>query len=196
EDPHEVAVPELVDGDEPDQGEHRIARRSIAGEERLVLHPRGLYGVEGRHDRGGGPIRVRAQRLREVAERLESGLERDPCGALEFLRVEDLDCDGWATRALVARGERPELVPGGEGEIVDVALHEAVAEASGCLDRRALLFSDRADDVLPRQGDGDVVAAEVRVELGVEMELVTVPPRRGRAPLAGQLEDSDLGKPL
>jgi hypothetical protein len=78
-----------------------------------------------------------------------------------------------------------------------VVLHVTVRQHAGArCDRFALRDAGGADDVLVGQGEGDVVAAEVGVELRVQVKFVGIPARRRGPAFTGQLQHGDFREPL
>ena len=196
----EITVAELVDGHEVDRILADRARVHLAvalgGEERGVLHAAGFAGVVRRHYGSQRLVRIRAQRPGEIPERIDAGLQHRLGAGLVLGRIDHphrhLRTAGAFIRAvqrLVTLGRHP-------GEVVHVALHEVVGGLAALALRLALQLAHRADGVVRRHRELDVVQAEVRIELAVEMELVAVPAHLGGAALARQLQHADLRKPL
>ena len=185
-------MPELVHGDEPHQRQQRGAERADGREKRLVFHSAGFERVPGRDYDGDLPVGIGAERARKIVQPVARRLQGDARSFGVLGRVQDLEADAVPVR--LQRRRVP--VPCREGEVVHVVLRDPVDDAGGALRRRRGLDTHRPQGVPARHRDGRAIAAEVRVELAVEVELVAVPVRLGRAALAGQLEHADLRKPL
>ena len=206
------------------QGRQAELDGGAEGDEGGVLHPLGAAGAERRVDhrqvvvgvgaeaqavagdrRLGGPqvtvlLRRVGGREVEVDRRLGEGDRRrlgaelagDPLGQAGG------DVAGGVEGVL----DDDEAGVGGPGEVVHPALDEAHRHLAFRERLRQLAHLDAATGggdlagVAAGQDEGDVVVAEVGVELAVGVELVGVPPRLGAAAHAGVLEDRDLREPL
>ena len=101
-----------------------------------------------------------------------------------------------ASTAVLADQRLGRAVVGGPGEVVHVALHETMRDQAVFFGRRTDLFAGGAHGIAFRHRQADVVAAEIGVELAVDVILVHVPARRSGAALARQFEHAHLGEPL
>ncbi len=184
----EPLVAQLVDGDDVERVDPGPGQPPVApgGDEGGVLHASTLLGAGGRVDDGEGAVGVAAVRLAEVVEPEEHAV---PLQLRRASRSRAGRARGWPRFRRWSAVELAELAPRGEGEVVD---------ARGCTKRRATrpalahlgaLLAGGADDHVRGGVDGDVVVAEVGVELGEVVE-------REVSPAPVLLEPRQLGEPL
>ena len=169
---------------------------AVGGEEGRVFHAAGFVGAVRRHHRGGRAVGISPQRLREVIERVDGRLQHRfrVRGVVRGVQHADLHRPVGSVPGLDQR--LGVAVVGGPGEVVDVVLHVTVGDLAGLLHRRTGQRTGRPHGVALGHGQAHVVAAEVGVELAVQVELVGVPARGGGTALARQFQHRDLGEPL
>ncbi len=159
---------------------------AVAGEESGVLHALHLgagFGV----DDGDDFVGVGAVPVFEFAEGLEGDVEVALADVGMRGEGEDVDLHGAERGEIGAVGD-DEVGAGGEGEVVDVFAVEA--DGLGVVGVAGFAGGDAggSDHVAVRDGEVDVVGAEVGEELGGGVVLVAVP--------CAVPEDAGLGEPL
>ena len=150
----------------------------------------------GRNDRRHRFVGIRAQRVREILQRVNRRLQDGLGIEVVFRRVQHAHPHR-AVRAIPGFGQRLGVTfVRRPGEVMHVALHIARGHLAVALDRFAGQLAGGANGIALGHGQAHVVIAEIGIELAVQVEFVRVPARCGGAAFAGKLEYGDLREPL
>ena len=193
-------MPEFVHGDEIQREATEragcVLPGAVGGEEGRVFHAAGFVRAVGRDHRGDRAVRIGAQGLREIRQRVDGRLQHRACIRGIVRRIQHADLHR-AVRAVPGLHHRlGETLVRGPGEVVHVVLQVAMGHLAVLLHRRSGQFAGGTDGVAAGHGDAHVVTAEIGVELAVQVELVGVPARGSGTALARQFQHADLREPL